>query len=142
MLNILHDQLLRLGQFCGGEGVGLADDGDDINTGRQALHQFDIELAEAVASGCDEVEKHVNAIVPETGVTLDPGLLCKNIIVLALKVADNLAKAISGVLVGRGAVGFVRGDMPGLVVNLVTETGGVDDGQGDTSALLIQFELC
>ena len=32
--------------------------------------------------------------------------------------------------------------MPGLVVNLVTETGGIDDGQGDASAFLIQFELC
>jgi hypothetical protein len=83
----------------------------------------------------------VNTVVPESGVTLDPGLLCKNIIVLAFEVADNLAEAISGVLVGRGTIG-VRGDMPGLVVNLITETGGVDDGQGDTGALLIQFELC
>ena len=105
MLNILHDQFLGLGQFCGGEGVGLADDGNDINTRRQALHQFDIELAKAVAGGCDEVEQDVNTVIPETGVTLDSGLLCKNIIVLALEIANNLAEAISGGLVGGGAIG-------------------------------------
>jgi hypothetical protein len=32
--------------------------------------------------------------------------------------------------------------MPRLVVNLVTESGGINDGQGDASALLIQLELC
>lgn len=32
--------------------------------------------------------------------------------------------------------------MPRLVVNLVTETGGVDNGQGDAGAFLVQFELC
>jgi hypothetical protein len=32
--------------------------------------------------------------------------------------------------------------MPGLIVNLVTESGGIDDGQGDAGSLLIEFELC
>lgn len=29
--------------------------------------------------------------------------------------------------------------IPGLVVNLVTETGGVDDGQGNAGAFLIEL---
>ena len=32
--------------------------------------------------------------------------------------------------------------MPRLVVNLVAKAGGINDCQGDTSSLLIQFELC
>lgn len=32
--------------------------------------------------------------------------------------------------------------MPGLVVNLVTETGGINNSQRDTGALLVQFKLC
>jgi hypothetical protein len=65
----------------------------------------------------------VNTIVPEAGVTLDTRLLSQNIIVLPLEVANNLREA-------------------GLVVYLVAETGGVDDGQRDAGALLIKFQLC
>jgi hypothetical protein len=32
--------------------------------------------------------------------------------------------------------------VPGLVVNLVTKSGGIDDGQGDAGSFLIQLELC
>lgn len=96
VFDVLHNQFLGLGQFCGGEGVGLADDGNNVDTGGQALHQFDIEFAETVAGRCDEVEQHVHTVVPETGVTLNARLLCKNVIILALEVADNLAEAVMG----------------------------------------------
>jgi hypothetical protein len=29
--------------------------------------------------------------------------------------------------------------LPGLVVNLVAESGGIDDGKRDTGALLVEF---
>lgn len=32
--------------------------------------------------------------------------------------------------------------MPGLVVNLVTETGGINDSQRDAGSLLVQLKLC
>ncbi len=32
-------------------------------------------------------------------------------------------------------------DVPGLVVHLVAETGGVDDGQGDAGSFLVKFEF-
>lgn len=32
--------------------------------------------------------------------------------------------------------------MPGFVVNLVTESGGIDNSQGDTGSLVIEFKLC
>jgi hypothetical protein len=46
-----------------------------------------------MACWSDEVEKSVNTIVPETGITLDTGLLCKNIVVLSLEVTDDFTEA-------------------------------------------------
>jgi hypothetical protein len=48
VLDILHDELLRLGQFGRCEGVGLANDWDNVNTGREALHKLDVEFAKTV----------------------------------------------------------------------------------------------
>lgn len=47
-----------------------------------------------MAGRSDEVEKDVDTIVTEAGVTLDTRLLGENVIVLTLEVADNLAKAM------------------------------------------------
>jgi hypothetical protein len=44
--------------------------------------------------GWDKVEKGVNSIVPETGVTLDTRFFSQNVVVLALEVADNLLEAV------------------------------------------------
>lgn len=46
VLDVLHDQLLRLSQLAGGQGVRATDDGNDVDARRQALHQLDIQLAE------------------------------------------------------------------------------------------------
>lgn len=63
-----------------------------------------------MASGSDKVEKSMDTVVAEAWVTLDSRLLGQNVVVLALEVPNNLREA-------------------GLVVNLVTEARGVDDGQ-------------
>lgn len=47
MLDVLHDELLGLGQLRRGEGVGFSDDGDHVGHGGEAAHQFDVEFAEA-----------------------------------------------------------------------------------------------
>ena len=47
-----------------------------------------------VSCGCNEVKKDVNAIVSEAGITFDARLLCKNIVVLPLQVADNLRETV------------------------------------------------
>ena len=44
----------------------------------------------------DKEEQSVDTVVPEPGVTLDTGLLSKNIVVLSLEVALNLGKAGEG----------------------------------------------
>lgn len=33
-------------------------------------------------------------------------------------------------------------DIPRLIINLIPETGGIDNSQGYAGTLLIQFELC
>lgn len=50
MFDVFHDELLGLGELSGGEGVGFADDGDDVDTGGQTSHKFDVEFAEAEGS--------------------------------------------------------------------------------------------
>jgi len=46
-----------------------------------------------VTGGCDEIEQDVDTVVAESGVTLDTGLFSENVVVLALEVADDFAKA-------------------------------------------------
>jgi hypothetical protein len=75
-----------------------------------------------LTSGLDKVEQDMDAVVPESRVTLDSALLGQNVIVLSLEVARDFTK-------GR------------LVVNAVTETRSVHDGQRDTGSFLIQLEL-
>lgn len=168
MLDILHDQLLGLGELGGGKRVGPADDGNNVGTGSEALHQLNVELAEAVrllvlvrlvdlqmraqwrnipmTSRCDEVKHSVDTVVPESGVTLDTRLLGQNIIVLSLEIANNLGEARfwQAVLVTSRQTRklIVPGIIPCFIIDLVAETGSVDDGQGDASTLLIQLKFC
>ena len=71
----------------------------------------------------DEVQECMDTIVAEARITLDPGLFCKNSIVLSFEVANDLTKRR-------------------LVVDLVAEAGCVNDGQRNSGALLVNFELC
>lgn len=48
---------------------------------------------------CDKVEKSVNTVVAESGVTLDTGLFGEDIIVLAFKVTRNLPKTVFAITV-------------------------------------------
>jgi hypothetical protein len=89
MFNIFHDQFFGLCELCRGEGVCLADDGDNVDTWREALHQFDIKFSETVAGRGDKVEEGVDSVVPESGVTLNSGLHGKNIVILAFEVSNN-----------------------------------------------------
>lgn len=93
-----------------------------------------------MASRRDEVEHGVDTVVPETGVALDTGLLGENIIVLSLKVTDNLGEAARPMSVYVVESGVQR-ELPSFVVDLVSESRGIDDGQRDASTLLIQLQL-
>jgi len=47
-----------------------------------------------MTSGSDKVEQRVDTIVAESWVTLDTGLLCENIVVLSLEIANNFTEAV------------------------------------------------
>jgi hypothetical protein len=47
VLNVLHDQLLGLGQLSGRQRICSSYNRDNVDTGGQSLHQLDIKLAEA-----------------------------------------------------------------------------------------------
>lgn len=47
-----------------------------------------------MASRRDKVEKSVDTVVPEPGVTLDTRLFSQDIVVLALEVANDLGEAV------------------------------------------------
>lgn len=72
-----------------------------------------------MTGGGDEVEESVDSIVSETGVSLDPGFLGENIIVLSFQVSCDLGKT-------------------SLIINLITESGRINDSQGNTSPLLFK----
>ena len=46
VLDVLHDQLLRLRKLGRGQGISPSDDRDDVDTGCEALHELDVQLAE------------------------------------------------------------------------------------------------
>ncbi len=47
VLDVLHDELLGLGELGRSEGISTADNWDDVHARRQALHELDVQLAEA-----------------------------------------------------------------------------------------------
>ena len=94
VLDILHDALLEALQLLGCQRVGLANDGDDVDTWREATHEFNIDLAQGMAGRRDEVEKGVDTVVAEARVTLDAALLSKDMVVFALEVAENFLETV------------------------------------------------
>ncbi len=123
VLNVFHHELLRLGKLSRCERVSLANNGDDVDSGRKTLHELDVKFTETVASWCNEVEKGMYAIVAEARIALDPGFFGKNGIVLSFEIAHDLTK-------GR------------FVVDLITEAGCVDDGERNSGTLLVNLEFC
>lgn len=90
----------------------------------------------------DKVEQSMNPIVTETWVTLDTGLLCKNIIVLSLKVSYNLAETR---LIVRYWWVFAEASQvisPCFIINLIPKARCIDDGERDASSFFIQLQLC
>jgi hypothetical protein len=73
--------------------IGLANNGNNVDTGGETAHKLNIHFPEGVASRGDEVEKSMDSVFAEAGVTLDAGFLCENVIVLPLKVPHDFAEA-------------------------------------------------
>lgn len=88
----------------------------------------------------DKVEHGVDSIIPEARISLNARLLRKLIVVLLFQVAGNLREAemaLSVLLTAsyRDRVNS-RYFSPRLVINIVSEAGRVDDGEGDAGTIL------
>lgn len=59
--NHAADAVFEAGEVGRRESVGFGDDGDEVDAGAEALHDFDVEGFEGMAGGADEVEAYVDA---------------------------------------------------------------------------------
>ena len=91
------------------EGVGLGNNGDQVDTGAQALHNLDIERLEGVSSGADEVQAGVHTHVNLVGTA---GLLLLEHVGLVLVIQE------------------LNNGLPRVaVVDIVSEAGSIDDSE-------------
>lgn len=103
--------LLELGQISRAEGIGLGDDRNEVDARAKSLHNLNVKGLEGVSSRSNEVEAGMDT---EVDLVLTTGLLLLEHVRLVLVVEE-----------------FDDG-LPGVaVVNIVTEAGGVDNGQSD-----------
>lgn len=93
------------------QGIGLGDNGDQINARAQALHHLNVEGLESVSSGADKVQTGVHTHVD---LVRSAGLLFLEHVRLVL-VIQELDDRLPGV----------------TVVDIVTEAGGINNGQAN-----------
>jgi hypothetical protein len=98
-------------QILGAQGVGLGDNGNQVDACAQLLHNLDIEGLQGVACGADKVQAGVYAKV---NLLLALGLLLLQHVRFML-VVEELDNGLPRV----------------AVVDVVAEARGVDDGQAD-----------
>lgn len=113
--------LLEDGQVGLGEGVSLGNDGDEVDPGSETLHDLNVEGLEGVTGRTDEVQASMNA---EVGLftALRLLFLAHVNLVLVIDEIDDRCPAVA-------------------VVDIVAETGSVDDRQLDLELLLFQLGL-
>lgn len=99
------------------EGIGLGNDGDQVDLGVKAAHDLDVEGLERVAGGLDEEHAGMDAVVNDVhAVNLVLGVEVG--IEALLNVLDNRAPRL-------------------VVVDKVTEAGSVHNGQAEANASLL-----
>ncbi len=103
--------LLELGKVGRAEGISLGDDGDEVDPGAESLHDRDVKRLEGVAGRANEVETSVDS---EVDLVLAAGLLLLQHVRLVLVIEE-----------------LDDGHPRITVVDIVTESRGVDNGETD-----------
>lgn len=103
--------LLEASQISRAECVSLGNDGDQVNTSAQSLHNFDIKGLQSMTGRSDEVKTGVDA---EVDLVRTTGLLLLQHVgfMLIVKEFDDWHPGVA-------------------VVHVVAETGCIDNGQAD-----------
>ena len=108
---------LEIGNLLIGEGIGLGNDGDQVDLGVEASHHLNVKRLEGVTSGLDEENTGVNSVVDNVhAVDLVLGIEVR--VESLLNVVDNGAPRL-------------------IVVHKVTESRGVDNGEAKTDTGLL-----
>lgn len=107
---------LELGQIRWTEGVGLGNDGNEVDARAEPLHDLDVEGLEGVAGGSDEVQARVHT---EIDLVLATGLLFLEHVRLVLVVEE-----------------LDDGHPRVAVVHVVAEAGSVDNGEADCKTVI------
>lgn len=79
---------LKVGALVRSHGVGLGQDGDDVDFIVKPLHKFNVERFQAVARRLDEVQAHVDAIVADR-LALNARFSVQIFLVLGFNVVDD-----------------------------------------------------
>ena len=109
--------LLVSDQVGGAKGIGLGDDGDEVNARTQPLHNFNVERLQGVSGGSDEVQASVNAHV---------NLVCTTGLLLLQHVRFMLV------------VEEFNDGLPGIaVVDIISKARGINDGQTNYTFTLV-----
>ncbi|KAH9822081.1 hypothetical protein Tdes44962_MAKER04756 [Teratosphaeria destructans] len=113
--------MLEFGKVRRRQRVSLGDDRDQIDTGAQPFHHFNVQRLQSVTGRADEVQAGVHTEVDLLGTAWL--LLLKHVaLVLVVQKLDDWLPAVA-------------------VVHVVSEAWGVDDGQADLEELLLQLGL-
>lgn len=115
---LLLDALLEGLTLLRGQSVGLGDDGDDVDDVGKLLEDDNVNGLEGVARGLDEEQAAVDAGINDVALTLCRELLAQVSRVLILDVFDNGVPAA-------------------VVVDEVSVSGGVDNVESETDAVLL-----
>lgn len=122
---LLQDALtysgLELRQVSRAQGVRLGNDGNQIDAGAKALHDFNIQRLQGVSSGSDEIQAGMDAEVDLVGAA---GLLLLEHVRLVLVVQE-----------------FDDGLPRVAVVDIVAETGSVNDSEADLQLLAPRMSM-
>ncbi len=79
----------------------------------------------------------MHSIVSKSGVTLDARLFGKNVVVLALQMTYDLGETAVYILAEGSLCLSGQACTPGLIIDLVSKAGGVDNRKRYTCAFLI-----
>uniref|UniRef100_A0A1Y1LA43 Uncharacterized protein n=1 Tax=Photinus pyralis TaxID=7054 RepID=A0A1Y1LA43_PHOPY len=119
--NNRDDSLLELGQVSRAQRVGLGNNRDQVDPRAEPLHDFNIERLQSVAGRADEVQAGVDSKV--NLVLAARLLLLKHVgFVLVVEELDNGHPRVT-------------------VVDVVAESGSINDGQTDLEELLLELSL-
>lgn len=103
--------LLVNGQVRGAEGIRLGNNGDKVDTGAQALHDLNVEGLQGVSGGADEVQAGMHTHIDLVRTARLLLLQHVRLMLVVKELNDGLPRV--------------------TVVDIVSESGGINDGQAD-----------